>query len=103
MTLDEKLKARAQRESSPIPEGFHERMDALLHDLPEQVTPVKKRRAPRTAVCIGIAAALVVGAAAAAPTVLEMARNAIGYLRKTAARSMPNIRANTRNTTPPSA
>ena len=79
MTLDEKLKARAQRESSPIPEGFHERMDALLHNLPEQVTPVKKRRAPRTAVCIGIAAALVVGAAAAAPTVLEMARNAIGY------------------------
>lgn len=79
MTLDEKLKARAQRESSPIPEGFHERMDALLHDLPEQVTPIKKRRAPRTAVCIGIAAALVVGAAAAAPTVLEMARNAIGY------------------------
>lgn len=79
MTLDEKLKARAQRESSPIPEGFDERMDALLHDLPEQVTPIKKRRAPRTAVCIGIAAALVVGAAAAAPTVLEMARNAIGY------------------------
>nr|WP_297284401.1 DUF4179 domain-containing protein [uncultured Agathobaculum sp.] len=79
MTLDEKLKARAQREGSPVPEGFDERMDALLHDLPEQVTPIKKRRAPRTAVCIGIAAALVVGAAAAAPTVLEMARNAIGY------------------------
>lgn len=51
----------------------------LLHDLPEQVTPIKKRRAPRTAVCIGVAAALVVGAAAAAPTMLEMARNAIGY------------------------
>lgn len=79
MTLDEKLKARAQREGNPVPEGFDERMDALLHDLPEQVTPIKKRRAPRTAVCIGIAAALVVGAAAAAPTVLEMARNAIGY------------------------
>lgn len=79
MTLDEKLKARAQREDSPIPKGFDERMDALLHDLPEQVTPIKKRRAPRTAVCIGIAAAMVVGAAAAAPTVLEMARNAIGY------------------------
>ncbi|WP_346704138.1 DUF4179 domain-containing protein [uncultured Agathobaculum sp.] len=79
MTLDEKLKARAQREGSPVPGGFDERMDALLHDLPEQVTPIKKRRAPRTAVCIGIAAALVVGAAAAAPTVLEMARNAIGY------------------------
>lgn len=79
MTFDEKLKARAQREDSPIPKGFDERMDALLHDLPEQVTPIKKRRAPRTAVCIGIAAALVVGAAAAAPTVLEMARNAIGY------------------------
>ena len=79
MTLDEKLKARAQREGSPVPEGSDERMDALLHDLPEQVTPIKKRRAPRTAVCIGIAAALVVGAAAAAPTVLEMARNAIGY------------------------
>lgn len=79
MTLDEKLKARAQREDSPIPKGFDERMDALLHDLPEQVTPIKKRRTPRTAVCIGIAAAMVVGAAAAAPTVLEMARNAIGY------------------------
>ena len=79
MTLDEKLKARAQREGSPVPGGFDERMDALLHDLPEQVTPVKKRRAPRTAVCIGIAAALVVGAAAAAPTMLEMARNVIGY------------------------
>lgn len=79
MTFDEKLKARAQREDSPIPEGFDERMDALLHDLPEQVTPIKKRRAPRTAVCIGVAAALVVGAAAAAPTMLEMARNAIGY------------------------
>lgn len=79
MTFDEKLKARAQREDSPIPKGFDERMDALLHDLPEQVTPIKKRRASRTAVCIGIAAALVVGAAAAAPTVLEMARNAIGY------------------------
>ncbi len=79
MTFDEKLKARAQREDSPIPAGFDERMDALLHDLPEQVTPIKKRRAPRTAVCIGIAAAMVVGAAAAAPTVLEMARNAIGY------------------------
>ena len=79
MTFDEKLKARAQREDSPIPKGFDERMDALLHDLPEQVTPIKKRRAPRTAVCIGIAAALVVGAAAAAPTVLEMARNTIGY------------------------
>ena len=79
MTFDEKLKAHAQREGSPTPEGFDERMDALLHDLPEQVTPIKKRRAPRTAVCIGIAAALVVGAAAAAPTVMEMARNAIGY------------------------
>lgn len=79
MTLDEKLKARAQREDSPIPKGFDERMDALLHDLPEQVTPIKKRRTPRTAVCIGIAAAMVVGAAAAAPTVLEMARNTIGY------------------------
>ena len=80
MTLDEKLKARAQREGSPTPEGFHERMDALLRDLPAQVTPVKKRRARRAPpLCIGIAAALVVGAAAAAPTVLEMARNAIGY------------------------
>ncbi len=79
MTLDEKLKARAQREGSPVPEGFDERMDALLHDLPEQVTPIKKRRAPRTAVCIGVAAALVVGAAAAAPTMLEMAQGVISY------------------------
>lgn len=79
MTLDEKLKARAQRESNPVPEGFDERMDALLHDLPEQVTPIKKRRAPRTAVCIGVAAALVVGAAAAAPTVVKMAQGVISY------------------------
>lgn len=79
MTFDEKLKARAQREGSPMPEGFDERMDALLHDLPEQVTPLKKRRPARTAVCIGIAAALVVGAAAATPAVLQMAQNAIGY------------------------
>lgn len=79
MTLDEKLKARAQREGSPVPEGFDERMDALLHNLPEQVTPIKKRRAPRTAVCIGVAAALVVGAAAAAPTVVKMAQGVIDY------------------------
>ena len=79
MTFDEKLKARAQREGSPTPEGFDERMDALLHNLPEQVTPIKKRRAPRTAVCIGIAAALVVGAAAATPTVIQMAQGVIDY------------------------
>lgn len=79
MTFDEKLKARAQCEGSPMPKGFDERMDALLHDLPEQVTPLKKRCPARTAVCIGIAAALVVGAAAATPAVLQMAQNAIGY------------------------
>lgn len=79
MTFDEKLKARAQREGSPMPEGFDERMDALLHDLPAQVTPIKKHRPARTAVCIGIAAALVVGAAAATPTVIQMAQGAIGY------------------------
>lgn len=79
MTFDEKLKARAQREGSPMPEGFDERMDALLHDLPEQVTPIKKRRPARTAVCIGIAAALVVGAAAATPTVIQMAQGVIDY------------------------
>ena len=79
MTFDEKLKARAQREGSPTPEGFDERMDALLRDLPAQITPIKKRRPARTVLCIGIAAALVVGAAAAAPTVLEMARNTISY------------------------
>lgn len=78
MTFDEKLKARAAREGSPIPEGFDSRMDALLDTLPAGVQPAKKRRAPRLAVCIGIAAAMVVGAAAA-PTVLEMARNSIGY------------------------
>lgn len=79
MTFDEKLKARAQREGSPTPEGFDERMDALLRDLPAQITPIKKRRPARTVLCIGIAATLVVGAAAAAPTMLEMARNVIGY------------------------
>ena len=79
MTFDEKLKARAAREGSPIPEGFDSRMDALLDTLPAEVQPTKKRRAPRLAVCIGIAAAMVVGAAAAAPAVLEMAQNAIDY------------------------
>ena len=47
MTFDEKLKARAQREGSPTPEGVDERMDALLRDLPAQVTPIKKRRPAR--------------------------------------------------------
>lgn len=79
MTFDEKLKAHAAREQSPIPEGFDSRMDALLDALPPQVQPARKRRAPRLAVCIGIAAAMVVGAAAAAPAVLEMAQNAIDY------------------------
>lgn len=53
MTFDEKLKARAAREGSPIPEGFDSRMDALLDTLPAEVQPAKKRRAPRLAVCIG--------------------------------------------------
>ena len=79
MTFDEKLKARAAREQSPIPEDFDSRMDALLDTLPPQVQPARKRRAPRLAVCIGVAAAMVVGAAAAAPAVLEMAQNAIDY------------------------
>ena len=79
MTFDEKLKARAEREGAPIPEGFDSRMDALLDTLPPQVQPARKRRAPRLAVCIGVAAAMVVGAAAAAPAVLEMAQNAIDY------------------------
>ena len=78
MTFDEKLKARAGQEGSPVPAGFEERMDALLDTLPAEVQPAKKRRAPRPAVCIGVAAAMAVGAAAA-PAVLEMARNAIDY------------------------
>ena len=48
MTVDEKIKARAQREGSPVPDGFDERMDALMRDLPAQtapVAPVRKRRA----------------------------------------------------------
>lgn len=81
MTFDEKLKARAEREGAPIPKGFDSRMDALLDTLPAEVQSVKKRRAPRLAVCIGIAAAMVVCAAAAAPAVLEMARNAIDYFQ----------------------
>lgn len=56
-------------------------MDALLDTLPAEVQPAKKRRAPRLAVCIGVAAAMVVGAAAA-PAVLEMARNAIDYFEQ---------------------
>ena len=79
MTFDEKLKAHAAREQSPVPEVFDSRMDALLDTLPPQVQPARKRRAPRLAVCIGVAAAMVVGAAAAAPAVLEMAQNAIDY------------------------
>ena len=78
MTFDEKLKAHAAREQSPIPEGFDSRMDALLDTLPPQVQPARKRRAPRLAVCIGMAAAMVVGAAAAAPAVLKW-RRAIDY------------------------
>ncbi|HIY38731.1 MAG TPA: DUF4179 domain-containing protein [Candidatus Agathobaculum merdigallinarum] len=81
MTFDEKLKARAGQEGSPVPAGFEERMDALLDTLPAEVQPAKKRRAPRLAVCIGVAAAMVVGAAAA-PAVLEMARNAIDYFEQ---------------------
>lgn len=79
MTFDEKLKARAEREGAPIPKGFDSRMDALLDTLPPQVQPARKRRAPRLAVCIGVAAAMVVGAAAAAPTVIQMAQGAIDY------------------------
>ena len=81
MTFDEKLKARAAREGSPIPEGFDSRMDALLDTLPAGVQPAKKRRAPRLAVCIGIAAAMVVGAAAAAPAILKMAQGAVNYFQ----------------------
>lgn len=80
MTFDEKLKARAAREDCPTPDGFDSRMDALLDTLPAQTTqPAKKRRPLRMAVCIAAAAALVVGASAAAPAMLEMTRNAIDY------------------------
>ena len=79
MTFDEKLKARAAREQSPIPEDFDSRMDALLDTLPPQVQPARKRRTPRLAVCIGIAAAMVVGAAAAAPALLKMTQGTIDY------------------------
>nr|WP_297175469.1 DUF4179 domain-containing protein [uncultured Agathobaculum sp.] len=79
MTFDEKLKAEARREGGPLPLGFDERMDALLDTLSAGAQPTKKRHAPRTVVCIGIAAALVVSVAAAAPAVLQMARNAISY------------------------
>lgn len=81
MTFDEKLKARAGQEGSPVPAGFEERMDALLDTLPAEVQPAKKRRAPRLAVCIGIAAAMVVGAAAAAPAILKMAQGAVNYFQ----------------------
>ena len=79
MTFDEKLKAHAAREQSPIPEDFDSRMDALLDTLPPQVQPARKRRTPRLAVCIGIAAAMVVGAAAAAPALLKMTQGTIDY------------------------
>ena len=77
MTFDEKLKAHAAREQSPSPR-VDSRMDALLDTLPCRCSR-QKRRAPRLAVCIGVAAAMVVGAAAAAPAVLQMARNSIDY------------------------
>ena len=79
MTCDEKLKAHAAREQSPIPEDFDSRMDALLDTLPPQVQPARKRRTPRLAVCIGIVAAMVVGAAAAAPALLKMTQGTIDY------------------------
>ena len=80
MTFDEKLKARAAREDCPTPDGFDSRMDALLDTLPARTAqPAKKRRPLRMAVCIAAAAALVVGASAAAPAMLEMTRNAIDY------------------------
>ena len=81
MTFDEKLKARAGQEGNPIPEGFDSRMDALLDTLPP-VQPAKKRRAPRLAVCIGIAAAMVVGAAGAAPPILKKAPGAVNSFQR---------------------
>lgn len=78
MTFDEKLKARAGREGSPTPEGFDDRIANRLQSLPALERPT--RRLPlRRAVVIGIAAALCLAGAAAAPTVISMARGAIDY------------------------
>lgn len=85
MSFDDNMKARAQREDCPIPEGFEQRIDALLNGLPAQAAPVKKRRPARIAVCAAVAAALVVGAGAAAPAVLSMARGAVDYFSGTQA------------------
>ena len=104
MTFDEKLKARAAREQSPIPEDFDSRMDALLDTLPPQVQPARKRRAPRLAVCIGIAAAMVVGAAAAAPAILKMAQGAVNYFTRAARKAdIPPCKPSTSGSTPQSA
>ncbi|MCQ5131115.1 DUF4179 domain-containing protein [Butyricicoccus faecihominis] len=78
MTFDEKLKARAEREGSPTPEGFDDRIANRLQSLPAPERPT--RRLPlRRAVVVGIAAALCLAGAAAAPTVISMARGAINY------------------------
>ncbi len=79
MKFDDRIKTRAAREGSPIPADFDRRMDALLDTLPEPVQPVKTRRPFRLAVSLGIAAALVVGAAAGAPAMLRMAQNRVDF------------------------
>ncbi|MGI6180952.1 MAG: DUF4179 domain-containing protein [Agathobaculum sp.] len=79
MKFDDRIKARAAREGSPVPADFDRRMDALLDTLPEPVQPVKTRRPFRLAVSLGIAAVLVVGAAAGAPAMLRMAKNHVDF------------------------
>lgn len=79
MTFDEKMKARAARESCPLPDGFDERMNALLDTLPVK-TETPRRRPMRRTIVIGAAAAIfIVGAATATPTVLSMTRSAVDY------------------------
>ncbi len=83
MTFDEKLKARAKKEGSPVPDGFGRKLDALMDTLPEKAPAHRRRfRFARTA-AITVAAVFVLGAgaAAAAPAVLTMTQGVIDYFQ----------------------
>ncbi len=80
MNFDDKIKARAKGEGSPVPEGFERRMDTLLEGLPEKVSRQHRGFNPKRAIVIAVAAVFVVGAGAAAvPSVLTMTQGVIEY------------------------
>jgi len=80
MNFDDKIKARAKGEGSPVPEGFERRMDALLEGLPEKASRKRRGFNPKRAAVIAVAAVFVMGAGAAAvPSVLTMTQGVIEY------------------------